>query len=232
MFWGYFDESYQHDKNTGHAVRCTLGGCIAPCDNWLELSLKWSDTLRKFNVSTFHMKDFEADRGEFKDWKKNKPAERRQLLQSLLNLMVQYVTLFVATTVDVKHPGRHTRAEYQKLVKDIMRAMGNKGMGFKPDEKITIVYARHNDFSKQDADTYRRKINQYKDRPFVFLGLEDPRNCPPLQAADIFAYEMARHLRYRRLPNGQDYAPARYPFMWLIKEAAKRGSLIRLELFP
>lgn len=50
------------------------------------------------------------------------------------------------------------------------------------------------------------------------VTVDDPIDCPPLQAADIFAYELSRHLRFG--------AKQRPSFQRILEDAAKRGTKV------
>ena len=45
MLWAYFDESGEHDQS-GALMRLTIGGGIAPFEEWEALSIRWSALLR------------------------------------------------------------------------------------------------------------------------------------------------------------------------------------------
>lgn len=106
MLWAYFDESYEHDPTTGHAVRMTMGGCIASADNWKRLTAEWDREIAKAGIDMFHMADFEADAPPFKGWSKNKLEQRASLFDALLCLMDKYVEGYLGTFVEVAVLGK------------------------------------------------------------------------------------------------------------------------------
>jgi len=168
------------------------------------------------------MADFEADRGEFEGWKKKMPKERKNLLRNLLNLMAENVTGYVGTLADVDRPGSSTRAEYRKLVVDTLRGIV-RDPDFKKDTTIAIVFARHNDFSADHAEGYKALLD-HRDSFFGPITVDDPACNLPLQAADIFAYELQHHLRFT--------GHQRYPFTFLVESARDHGGFVRINLFP
>jgi hypothetical protein len=94
MLSAYFDESGEHDTQTGHLKKLTLGGSIAKTETWDLLSEKWNRILKDFGIECFHMTDFEANRGQFEGW--DKTQERRvALLKALLDLCCEHIHFHV-----------------------------------------------------------------------------------------------------------------------------------------
>jgi hypothetical protein len=175
-------------------------------------------------VSMFHMADFEADKGEFDGWKASRADDRKNLLNELLNLMTSHASGFLGTFVDVENLGESTRAEYRKGVVDLIRTIA-RDRQFTKDDKISIVFARHADFSLEHAEAYRA-IVEAEDSVFGSILLDDPARNMPLQAADIFAYELSRHTR-------PDIPPrSRYPFRFIVENAKAAGAFVRMSLYP
>jgi hypothetical protein len=50
----------------------TVSGCLASVARWKTFDSKWHKMLRKESLPNFHMTDFEAYQGHYKDWNKRK----------------------------------------------------------------------------------------------------------------------------------------------------------------
>jgi len=221
MLWAYFDESCQHDPATGHAIRMTMGGCISTEDKWKRLSSEWKIVLDRFNVSMFHMTDFEADRGVFAGWRDNRPTDRVALLNKLLSLMADHIELYLGTFVEVIVLGAKEKMRYQDMVQNTLNtanAVYRVGGG-----RMGIVFARHQSFSEAKAQEYSAILNETNNPNIGPVMVDDPVSNLPLQAADIFAYELSRHLRFS--------GHKRYPFMRIIEDATARGIRVETSLW-
>ncbi len=75
MLWGFFDESGEHEPDDapaeirGKVKKLTIAGCWASYERWQAFSMDWSDALERAGIRMFHMADFEAYQGEFKEWR-------------------------------------------------------------------------------------------------------------------------------------------------------------------
>jgi hypothetical protein len=113
MLWGFFDESGEHDRQTGELTRLTLGGCWASFEQWETLSLNWATALEIGGIKVFHMTDFEANEGEFKGWRQ-RPDNRKRLLNSLLDAMVEFVPEYVGFSIKVPNGSAGFKKAYEQ----------------------------------------------------------------------------------------------------------------------
>ena len=60
MIWGFWDESGEHDKTSGHLVRLTIGGAFASFEAWESFAMDWAALLQWAGIEAFRMTDFEA----------------------------------------------------------------------------------------------------------------------------------------------------------------------------
>lgn len=65
----YFDAS---GKQEGYPF-LTVAGAASPIKKWIRFELEWIQALKDEGVSEFHATDFAASKGEYKDWKGDKP---------------------------------------------------------------------------------------------------------------------------------------------------------------
>lgn len=219
----YFDESYQVDQPTGHAVRLTMGGCIAPAERWRQFSEEWETTIHQFGVGMFHMADFEADKQDFAGWRRNRPNDRVTLLNRLLDLMAEYVEGYVGTFVEVKVYGEKQKDRYQELVVNSLRSASICANQKGSTDRMPVVFAQHQNFSPAKADAFSAVLMMIKDAPIGPVTAARPQDVMPLQAADIFAYELSRHLRFS--------SHQRYPLKRIVEDAAKRGIKVTTHLY-
>ena len=66
IFAAYFDAS---TSQKGRKF-VTVSGCLASVARWKTFDSKWHKMLRKESLPYFHMTDFEAYQGHYKDWNK------------------------------------------------------------------------------------------------------------------------------------------------------------------
>ena len=220
----YFDESYQVDQPTGHAVRLTMGGCIAPAERWRQFSEKWKTAINQFGLDMFHMADFEADKQDFAGWKNDRPNDRVVLLNRLLDLMAEYVEGYVGTFIEVKAYGEKQKDHYQDLVINSLKSASvsaSKQSG--SADRMPVVFAQHQNLSPAKADAFSAVLMKIKDAPIGPVTAARPLDVMPLQAADIFAYELSRHLRFS--------SHQRYPLKRILEDAAKRGIKVTTHLY-
>lgn len=214
MLWAYFDESGEYQDGT--LKRLTLGGCIASFENWQAFDQRWRAALDDEGVNVFHMADFEAREGEFprSDWEESR---RRKLLGNLLGIINQHVSIFVGfANYPVKFPEKRSmRAGYDRLIARSMINTANRPWGL--DEEISIVFARHPEFSSVRVLEYFEIINQ--DKSLESCAVAEPGKVLPLQAADLFTYELMKFSKSDRTNNDE-----RYPFRRL-REGAEHFSL-------
>lgn len=82
MFTVYFDVSGHPDNTDVLAV----AGFIAHASQWALFEKRWKKVLKKFGVSSLHMKEFAHSLGEFKPWK-NDAAKRAAFLSALIRVI-------------------------------------------------------------------------------------------------------------------------------------------------
>ena len=79
MFTAYFDDSGHPDRGP----ELVVGGFVSTIPRWQRFENEWSSILGEFGISAFHMKDFTACQGEFKEWKGNE-GRRVAFLKQLI----------------------------------------------------------------------------------------------------------------------------------------------------
>jgi hypothetical protein len=74
---GYFDAGgHQDDK---HVI--AVGGYVSSVPAWLRFEKEWLQALKRAGIEEFHMTDFMACQGDFKNWQGREADQARLLLQ-------------------------------------------------------------------------------------------------------------------------------------------------------
>jgi|HubBroStandDraft_4_1064222.scaffolds.fasta_scaffold100423_2 hypothetical protein len=214
VMWGYYDESGEYDQ-TGNLLNMTVGGCFAPLDAWKTFDAQWSAALAAEGLSYFHMTDFEAWKPPFDfalpDGNRDR-ARHNRLLNTLLDIMLAHVDGFWGFgAVSMFDPAK-PELTHELLMEDCVGGAIKNAVLEVADfygEPLNLVFGKQKHFGEGKI---RRYIEFYdfgdaKGRIKDFT-MSDPKSKSPLQAADIFAYEMARAQRSGR--------PERYPFQRIV----------------
>jgi len=221
----YLDES---GTDTSGEVM-TLAGFVSSTEQWAEFSERWHGfVVNDWKLSAWHMADFEARRGEFKDWPRDEEAKRR--LGSLLDLITEYAMCLVGVAfprwlyrkVYKPRNDAHEQAAMYFLAAGMTFSLaGRFARDQVPPQSIDFVYedgARGSGFVR---DTYELRVPRdiKENVGFNSLTLASKTDFEPLQAADILAYETYRHFpRWA----GTEKRPTRYPFEALFQGVSTR----------
>ena len=204
-----FDESYEHDKRSGHATKVTVGGCIADAGAWVVLSGEWAAALERFEVSAFHMTDFEANQRAFRGWDQY-PERRHALLATLLDIGTRYIRHFLGVAREVENASGKEAEAYRLCVSDLVKQLaGTEHQRHRC--RFSIVFAKQSAFR---AEMCRIAIEKDGGERFGSVSSNEPESMSPLQLADIVAYEISRAQRFG--------GPERYPFRRL-RDVARHG---------
>ena len=192
--WAYFDESGHPSDPNAHGF--AVGGCVARVESWKTFNQEWSGVLREFNLQWFHMRDFAHRRGPFIGWSEDR---RRALLAQLIGLMTRYIEDFVGTAQ--RFPSDRPRPDLESLYYAHYRTCILHAAPFHRREQVQFMFARHAEISPQAFTDYHGLLlrvvsddERWRGRlGAVIVG--DPREYPPLQAADLVAYELFQTLK-------------------------------------
>ncbi len=92
----YFDAS---GKQEGYSF-LTVAGATSPIKKWSRFEKQWSAVLHDEGVSEFHATDFAASKGEYKDWKDDKPR-RSAFIRRLLKIIKENANKLFIVTVEM-----------------------------------------------------------------------------------------------------------------------------------
>jgi hypothetical protein len=183
MLSAYFDESGEHDPQTGKLTRLTVAGALSTLDNWQRISAEWERALKENGINAFHMAPFEAYRGEFKDWSKLKH-------QALLRCLLDIITSVPLIVVGASLPVEAFKATYPKCVAEVIKnSYISARLNFQ-DDVMSLVFAITPEFSalriKKYCDDIRVAIPKLQ-----ACSSGDAAQLYPLQVADFLAYEIS-----------------------------------------
>ena len=195
---GYFDESGTHSNSKAISV----AGYLATSDQWQKFDVEWKQAMEDFELEFFHMTDFVARRAPYDKWDDDQRRERLSRLIELINgnvfagigfalPMSEYYKAFskrakeycggaygLAATVCFMDAAMAVKDEHPKARIAYIFEQGVKGRG-----QVMKIFDHACDDPKLRDD-----------RRLLSLKYENKRDFRPLQAADILAYELYRHL--------------------------------------
>ncbi len=203
MLTAYLDETGHSKDNLQKFVG--MGGLIATAKNWEIFEKKWKKSLRKYDVSFLHMKDFAHSRKEFAKWKGDKTI-RSQFLSELMQAIKAANAFPFGCSIPIdlyrEHP-KHLQASIKNpyylafmMCSMIMSYWVEPFRSY--GETIAPVFAEQTEFQFQAMRMYEglkrdNSISDLIDSP-VFRPMA---KLVPLQAADFVAYEALKE-SYRR----------------------------------
>jgi hypothetical protein len=238
---GYVDES-GHSKDP----KCRfigVGGFVAAASKWERFGASWQSALDAFLAGQpFHMREFVRmpPRGPYAGWDESK---RRALLTQLVAAIKESEARPVASVVFLDDYERLTAEHramirdpyymaFQEVTKNISLAAIPKEYPFVP-EAVSMVYAYQEEFGATPKGRAEQLWQTIK-KNFMWgqwMGAyrsASPSELLPLQAADLFIYELTREFEnWIRRPNEG--------MRWALKQilcGSDRELLIKLFTFP
>ena len=189
-----------------------LCGYVSELEWWAEFNRRWEEVLREAGLKPkpgyFHMTDFNARRGVYRDWTQEK---RVQVFDRLLEIITTTI-LAGAIPVGFGIAIGVVRADYDSLNEDdrwrlgrslfalcasvlmgqVTRRLRDVGIS----EAVGYVFERGDEYSRELV----REINAMHARSprirelILSIELADKRVFSGLQAADILAFETSRYV--------------------------------------
>ncbi len=216
MLTAYFDE-------TGHADDPQLSfagmaGFVAPAGAWANFEDQWNDTLRNAQLSEpFHMKDFAHSVGQFKSWK-GKEDKRRLLFGRLIEIIRETKATPIGAAVSLRDfesltpkQQSHYRGPYYICFQTCTRGAAIEAVFEEPSEKVAMVYAFNEEYGTNIDGGAEKLWQAIKKHVTLDCDLRSrmgsyasstPGELCPLQAADLFAYELCHEFENRiKRPN-------------------------------
>jgi Protein of unknown function (DUF3800) len=223
-YLSFVDES-GHSRDPNRNCLC-LAGLLATEDAWKAFDSEWRAACEGEGLKEpFHMMHFSARKREFKGWSEDR---RRRLLGKLISAIRNAQAIPIGSVVMLRGPDALSE-QVQRTYRDshfiafqpltyhiaVAANMVDPMTGPGP---VTMVYAHHPEHSHGLANTKKlwealREHNQIVALVMQSYVSETPRDCTPLQAADLWAYELGHHFERIR-PEGE---PPRWPFQEFVK---------------
>ena len=216
LYKAYLDESGTHPESEFVVV----AGFVSNASEWEALSEEWMKALTEWGIPMFHMTDFESRKGDFVSWG---DEERKERLNRLLELINRYTFSNISFAVQKQSFDEILSDKAKKLCGDAygLAAIGcwntlaNRAKDPTVDGWIDYVMESGCKGSGALLGIYgaESKDPQWLNETRISsLDFRDKLLFPPLQAADILAYEGYKHIQ-RQL--GTETRPTRYPLKQL-----------------
>lgn len=196
MLSAYLDESGTHLDGSPIVV---VAGLVAPPRQWERLTAEWQKILDSEGLADFHMKDCAHLKNEFapeKGWTRERTGKLMRRLIPLIRRRVHYRTWtalvmsdyrsMVPRDVEEKLPyglaalGCCSRLRMLGIEKDILIPCVFDQGGHENE----LVFRAFRDVARRGQSSYYR---------IGMLSQGKRSKCPPLQAADLHAYEVRKY---------------------------------------
>ena len=209
---GYFDETGHADDPVLHFAG--MAGFVAPHGAWINFENQWSDTLKNALLTEpFHMKDYAHSLGQFKGWK-GKEEKRKLFFGRLLEIIRETKAKPIGAAVSLRDfetltPEQQTQFHdpYYLCFQACTRGAAIEAVFEEKAEQVTTVYAFNEEFGTNkngSAEQLWQMIRKHYDhghRLGSYASSTPAERCP-LQAADLFAYELCHEFENRiKRPN-------------------------------
>ena len=199
---------------TGHSNDPTLeyvgmAGFVAPFGAWEVFETEWSDLLRNAGLrGPFHMKEFAHSQGQFKSWK-GKEELRRSFFGRAVKLVTETGGTPIGAIVSLSAFRSLTQDQqttfldpYYIAFQTCTRGAAIEAIFEEPEEKVAMVYAYHDEYGTNiggRAEQLWHAIRKHYDHGnrMGSYASSTPSDLSPLQAADLFAYELSHEFENR-----------------------------------
>jgi Protein of unknown function (DUF3800) len=204
MYTAYFDESGVHQGSPAAVV----AGYLSTDERWSGFEREWRNLLVDHGVSAFHRTHLESFRGEFcreAGWDENR---RRQLLRSAHDIIKRYTLFGVGAAVvrldfEKEMPAAVRTAfggPYGWLVHDCLVGVGHWAVDNRCTEGVGYVFEAGARGRHQVEKMFAVLCRETRFRDLCRIGswkFSTKAEALQLQAADILAYEIYKHMDNR-----------------------------------
>jgi hypothetical protein len=208
----YFDESGDSEDPTKNFMG--MAGFIAPAAVWKQVEEEWDAVINapEFALNEyFHMKDFAHNKGQFKEgWDK---PRKDKLHQALIAVLVKAELVPVGAIVHLEafesltgQQCANFKSAYVLTAQECIGLASIKARILMASEKVSMVFARQETYGAVEAKGPDNP-DQSGDIEKLFYAIKNltehgkwigsygssrPQESIPLQAADMFAYELTK----------------------------------------
>jgi hypothetical protein len=198
----YFDESYNQpkDSNKGEHLIYAVGCCLSTKEQWTKFNVKWKSALEaEPKIDYFHMCDFEFGAPPYTDWSDSVRKERLQRFHTILKEHTIFNCASVVSrddfdTVPIK---RYKLPNFDYYTFNVIVCMDEIASWCRKNNHNEPIRYFFSHIVKQGAYldewfSYCLRHPELKKRYRMFESWSKGlmKDVPPLQAADIIAYEM------------------------------------------
>ena len=217
MIVGYLDESGTHAQARAVAV----AGYLARWEDWQKFRKGWRRLLRRYEVSDFHMKDAAHFRNDFENWE---PSRRDKFLSDAAQMIKRHTLVafgcgFVVADYDANEEVDKYFLCLHGAIHFLLANMNRERPPIKLrfGENISFVFDQKPGFegAAEKVFAHLRARHVLGERLLGKIRFSTRTICPPLQAADFFAYETAKSLGDRRYDSAR---PPRRSLLALLQD--------------
>jgi hypothetical protein len=197
IFKSYVDESGTHRES----LNLVLAGYVATTDQWSSFETEWKSALIEFGINFFHMADFANKAPPYNTWTK---YERGIRFKRLIEIINNHITCSVGVILP--------KLEYAAAMGKAYRFIPGHAYGFAAnylaaqvpsaligyfqdyDSKIAYVFDAGVEYQSEVIKSIKDALNDEMMNVLRIMSVSTQRakDCMPLQAADILAYELYR----------------------------------------
>jgi len=194
----YLDESGTHAGSEAIA----MAGYMSTTQLWAGFEGEWAKALKAYGLDRFHMTDFAVGAGPYRTWGRQKSEYRFKKLVEIVNAHILasigiVVPMKLYETVFSAKAKRVCGGPYGLAASLIMIDAPKVLKKGSTDIQIAYVFEAGARGAGQVLKRFQENLKDPDNRKhFKLLSLrfEDKRRFLPLQAADILAYELYKHL--------------------------------------
>jgi len=217
IFHAYLDDSGTHEGSGTVA----LAGYLSTASRWLQFESEWRNALSDFGIDMFRMSKFANRVDVFEDWTED---ERRHRLQRLIEIINRNAGMSVGVgirkqlfdSIFSEKAKAYAGGAYGVAFACILIELANEIPKVHPEAQVAYVLESGTPGAGEVLRIFQEnmKSRSYaKEFRLLSLRFADKRRFLPLQAADIVAYELYKHLpKQPTMPSD-----ARYPLRELSK---------------
>lgn len=201
MFIGYFDESGTH---AGSPIVC-VAGLIATDRQWKEHEREWLDVLKEAGITFFHMAKFESRYEEYKDW----DNDRRIKIQTrFIDIIKRRINVGIATAVSIPDYEAVVTGHHRDLLGNpyafcsrlCLNAIDEWADKYNRNTPISLIFEDGAAHKREFARLFNVALEGEESeevKRLCSLEFLDKRTVLPLQAADIWVYEIYKRACHR-----------------------------------
>jgi hypothetical protein len=203
MIYGFFDDSGKENQSGNPYV--VMAGYFGSLESWLELSRQWIDLLIKHGVSGIHMKVLIPISGEYKERGWDLP-KRDAVMAEFLHVLHQAKMTGIGIAVDTE-AWRAIKKEHPEYaswfgtaqefcLQRIARRIADHLHHVAQEDQMTLVWDRDREFAVSRVKFYGGLIGHdpRANELISAIMFADPKRYPPLQRADVLAWETRKEL--------------------------------------